>query len=250
MPSPLHPHYDEAGVSYDGGFFYSDGLPDTPNAVTPGKKRMASLSPNLSKLNASQLIALAELVAPKLAPASPATPPLPNLTAKTAALVTKKTAAVTANDAYEAGKASLVNLKEARDAALDALRAEHKVVVAAVEAEARGDSTLLSASGYPLAADPTVSTLPTTVLNLAVTAGDLDGSVDVTFDPELNSKTYEVQATSTDPLNGPWVTKAQPTASGCTLNGFTSGSRVWVRVRGIGTKGPGAWSDPATKIVP
>jgi hypothetical protein len=32
--------------------------------------------------------------------------------------------------------------------------------------------------------------------------------------------------------------------------GLTSGQRVWLRVRGIGSNGPGAWSDPATKIVP
>ena len=50
--------------------------------------------------------------------------------------------------------------------------------------------------------------------------------------------------------NGPWVTVANPTASVFQLTGLTSGQRVWVRVRGIGTQGAGPWSDPYTKIVP
>ena len=34
------------------------------------------------------------------------------------------------------------------------------------------------------------------------------------------------------------------------LSGLVSGTRVWVKVRVIGSQGPGPWSDPATKIVP
>jgi len=34
------------------------------------------------------------------------------------------------------------------------------------------------------------------------------------------------------------------------LKGLTSGRRVWARMRASGNKGPGPWSDPATKIVP
>ena len=36
-----------------------------------------------------------------------------------------------------------------------------------------------------------------------------------------------------------------------TLDGLTSGSKVWVRVRAVGTRGSvGAYSDPANKTVP
>jgi hypothetical protein len=78
----------------------------------------------------------------------------------------------------------------------------------------------------------------------------MDGALDAVWDPEVNSRTYEVQLTTVDPVAGPWTTKAQPTASTTTLNSMTSGQRVWIRVRGVGTKGQGPWSDPATKIVP
>lgn len=47
MPNPILPHYDEAGVTYDGGFFYADGVPDIPSPNH--KHRMASLKQNRRK---------------------------------------------------------------------------------------------------------------------------------------------------------------------------------------------------------
>jgi hypothetical protein len=249
MPSPLHPHYDEVGVTYDGGFFYSDGLADI-STPTPRNTRMASLSPGLSRLNVKQLISLAKVVAGKLAPASPATPPLPNMAAKVTALTTASDAAEAADDAYEAARAALVNLKAVRDQKADDLRAAHKVCVSAVESEANGQETLLSASGYALAA-PAVPAAPVgPIANLSVTASDMDGALDASWDPDTSARTYDVQVTTTDPVAGPWTTVQQPTASFATVSGLTSGNRAWVRVRGVGSKGPGPWSDPATKIVP
>lgn len=251
MPDPLHPHYDEVGVSYDSGFFYSDGLPDNPPVPPSTRKLMASLSPGLSRLNPVQLIALADLVSPQLAPAAPATPPIPNMTTKVAALVTARNTAKASSDAYESAKASLVGLKATRDSDADALRIEHKSLTGALEAETKGDAVLLAQTGYTLTStSPQPSATPGQILNVVVTAGDNDGSVDVSHDPESNSRTYESQLTTVDPVAGPWVTKGQSTTSNSTIAGLTSGQRVWVRVRGNGTKGPGPWSDPATKIVP
>ena len=112
-------------------------------------------------------------------------------------------------------------------------------------------TALLGASGYPLASAAVQSTTPPAqILNLFLTAGDASGTLDLTFDPDALAKTYEVQITTTHPIDGPWTTMVQPTTSYTKLTGLTSGQRVWLRVRGIGSNGPGAWSDPATKIVP
>jgi len=212
---------------------------------------MSSIVINLSRLNAKQLVDLSDLVSPKLAPTAPATPPLPNMAAKVTALIAERNATKAASDIYEAAKSALVNLKNARDDAADALRAEHKVVISAVEAESRGEATELSSSGYPLGSSTSQNaTVPGVIGNLALTAGDADATLDLSYDPEPNSKTYDVQITTVDPLLGPWTTHAQPTTSSLLLSGLTSGQRVWVRVRGVGSKGAGGWSDPATKIVP
>lgn len=173
------------------------------------------------------------------------------MAAKVAALIAKRNAAKTANDAYEAAKAALVNLKETRDAMADELRTEHGSVGKAIEAEAKGNPVILSASGYGMSEPATPATTPPAqIKNLALTAGDADGSLDVQWDNDPLARTYEVQCTTQDPITGPWATVAQPTASTCIITQNQSGIRCWVRVRGIGAKGAGPWSDPATKIVP
>ena len=212
---------------------------------------MSSISAGLSRKNPAQLIALADLVAPKLAPAAPATPPIPNLAAKVTALLAQRGIAKTASDNYEAAKTALVALKATRDAEADDLRAEHTALISTIEGEAKGDAAMLASSGYALAAASVQSSSPPAQIhNLSLTAGDAEGSVDLSYDPEPLAKTYEVQVTTTDPVAGPYVTKDQPTTSSTTVTGLTSGQRVWARVRGIGANGPGPWSDPATKIVP
>ena len=120
----------------------------------------------------------------------------------------------------------------------------------------------LFASGFDLRESPAAASrvldafeeatgeAPGQIKNFSLTAGANDGQVDASFDPEDFAKTYEVQIATVDPVAGPWVTKATPTASNCSIPGLTSGQRVWGRARAIGTNGPGPWSDPATKIVP
>ena len=92
---------------------------------------------------------------------------------------------------------------------------------------------------------------PGQVLNLAVTAGDNDGTLDFAFDPEPVAKSYEVE-TSVDPVSPTsWQKKMTVPKSSGTITGLTSGARMWVRVRAIGADPqPGPWSDPAAKTVP
>ena len=247
MPAPKGFFYDSSNAFYDAGLVY-DG--DT-NQTQKNKHKMATLNLGLSRKNPEQVIALGTLVHGRLVPAPPATPPIPNLATKAATLLTATTAADAANNAYEDGKAALVVLKQNRDAAVDALRVVHTATAKAVESECNGDPVLLAASGYTLAADSgSTSEPPAQVKNLSVTAGDADGEVDVQHDPAARAKTYELQITTVDPVAGPWVPNCLPSSSRCTIKNLTSGQRVWVRVRGIGANGPGAWSDPATKIVP
>jgi len=89
------------------------------------------------------------------------------------------------------------------------------------------------------------------VLNLVLTAGDNDGTLDAAWDPLHGAGSYEVQI-SVDPVSSTsWAFKTVANKSSVTLDGLTSGAKIWVRVRGVGAgnnKGP--WSDPAVKTVP
>jgi hypothetical protein len=83
-----------------------------------------------------------------------------------------------------------------------------------------------------------------------VTAGDHDGELNAQWDPVHGAKTYEVQ-TSPDPFTATsWSKTKSVTPSSVVLTGFTSGARIWVRVRAIGTGGEGNWSSEISKIVP
>ena len=244
---PHHPRYGEPGAIY-GQVFYASGAADN----TPTKRKpMADIKQNLSRMNSGQLITTSETQAALMAPAAPKTPPIPNMAATIAEQETAKADAATANDAYEAGKAALAGLKTTRDAKADVLRGKMLETAKKAASESKGDAAMLQAAGYQLVGTANTPAAATgQPQNLAVTAGDADATVDASCDPTPYTKTYEWQATTGDPVNGPYHTAKLTTSSSTTLTGLTSGTRIWVRVRAIGTKGEGPWSDPATKIVP
>ena len=212
---------------------------------------MASLALNLSRLNPTQNVALADQVLAKMDPPPPATPGVPGLAAETAVYKTARDTANASNDAYEQAKVALGQLKQARDADHDALRIEQTSFSKAVESKAKGDPVVLTASGFPLAGVPTPSTQGTgPIFNFTLTQGDAEGSLDGSHDRPARVTNFEVQVTTVDAIAGPYVTKLSPTTSSWKLTGLPSGQRVWVRVRANGSGGEGPWSDPATKIVP
>lgn len=250
MPDPLNPHYDDIAVFYDSDFFYADGQPDNPPTI-PKPKHMAKLKQKLSRRTPENLVALAELVHPKCAPAAPATPPVPGVVDETAALLAACAASKTANTNWAAAKVTLEAMAQIRRDKGDELRAAHDNLGAVLEAKSHGSAAALTATGYELAETPTASTTPPErILNLNLTAGDEDATVDASCDPDGKASSYEWQVTVVHPVDGPWTAKDPTTSSSATLRNLTSGSRIWVRVRGIGAKGSGPWSDPATKIVP
>lgn len=119
-----------------------------------------------------------------------------------------------------------------------------------VDLTAAGDAAKIQSAGFEVKAAGAAPTLPNPVANLAITAGDNAGELDLTWDPVPKAKTYEIE-TSPDPITATsWTNRPSVPKSRATLTGLTSGARVWAHVRAVGAAGQGAWSDPATKIVP
>ena len=114
-----------------------------------------------------------------------------------------------------------------------------------------GDKTKIESAAMGVRADAAPVGPPTQVLNLVVTAGDNDGSLDVAFDPVRGANSYEIW-TSLDPVSPTsYSFKKSASRSSETINGFTSGAKMWVKVRAIGAGSEtGPFSDPATKTVP
>jgi hypothetical protein len=94
-----------------------------------------------------------------------------------------------------------------------------------------------------------VAVLPGQVRNLTLASGG-PGELDAQWDSDAAAKSYEIQTSSDPGMATSWTAQPNVTKSSTVLHGLTSGSRQSVRVRAVGSTDAGAWSDPATKIVP
>jgi hypothetical protein len=118
-----------------------------------------------------------------------------------------------------------------------------------LQAQGGSDAAKNQGAAMGVAGAAAVAGLPGQVRNLTLVSGN-PGELDAQWDSDAAAKSYEIQ-TSADPVTAiSWVAQPSVTKSSAVLQGLTSGSRQSVRVRAVGSAGAGAWSDPATKIVP
>jgi hypothetical protein len=167
-----------------------------------------------------------------------------------AALQTKITAAETAEDDFQAAKDTAATKKELRDAAFvdleNALRAE----AVTVQTATGGIRAEIVSTGFEVADSPTTHPAPDQVLNLRVTASDSEGVLKASWKRVLFTQQYEYES-CVDPITPTgWVMKGSTKKTRVSVNSFTSGQKIWLRVRAVNAAGDGAWSDPAAKIVP
>jgi hypothetical protein len=235
-------------VVYDLGLLYDSGVhyADTPAPQTTPKKRMAKPKLNLDQLTYEQKLTQANEIKTKLTGNANFTTTTPTLAAYAVLITTATTKHAEWTDAQQLGKTKTTE----RLAAFDALDAATTQLAGYVEAASGGDAAKIESAGMSVRAPKTPPSVPAQVLNLALTAGDFPGTLDVAFDPQAGAKSYEAQ-TSADPMSDTsWAFKMSLAKSSGTIPGLTSGSKVWARTRAVGAAGVGPWSDPAVKVVP
>ncbi len=208
---------------------------------------MAKVKLNLGRLSIPQKLTLGQNIITAMT--GNANFPAPNPTL--AAMQTAVTNLQTKNNAVEAGKAAQEQKMTERATAEGAFNAAFTTQAATVQSASAGDATKILSSGMSVIGTSGPVVAPGQVLNLVVTAGDNDGTLDFAFDPEPVAKSYEIEI-SVDPVSATsWEKKQTAAKSSGTIAGLTSGARMWVRVRAIGAAPlPGPWSDPAAKTVP
>lgn len=115
---------------------------------------------------------------------------------------------------------------------------------------ANGNIEMLAHSGFPFRKTTEHSQLPPGAPgDLKLKKGPLSGTVFATCDRPAHVDTLELQS-GADGDVGPWMAAGIFTSSrNMEVTGLTPGQHLWVRVRGVGTNGPGDWSDPATIMV-
>jgi hypothetical protein len=237
------PNYDTPGLTYDSGLFYDDVVTPQPNT-----KRMAKVKLGLAQLSPDEVISLGNQIKTALTGNATFTSPNPTLTTL-AMLITTATTKVAVQ---KASQLSATQATADRDAAMLALETALTSLASHVENVSGGDRVKIESAGMSVKSVAAPIGQLEQVQNVSITAGDSEGRLDLQWDPVRGAKNYQIQ-TSTDP-NVPtgWSLKDTSSASKLSLTGLTSGQKVWLRVRAKASKNvhDGAWSDPATKIVP
>ena len=119
-----------------------------------------------------------------------------------------------------------------------------------VQSISGGNAEIISKSGISVKASPSpVGQLPAPT-DLSATASAMEGEVALRWTGVKGAKSYKVETATDITGEGNWQSAASCTKGSCTVKGLTSGEKYWFRVAAVGAAGLGAYSNPATKIVP
>ena len=117
-----------------------------------------------------------------------------------------------------------------------------------VENTSEGDVAKIQSAGMDVRDEAGASVVPAVPEGLSATAGDMEGEIDLQWEPVSNAKSYAIQQSPDPP--GTWAQAAISTKSKHSITNLTSGDKYWFRVAAVGAGGQSGWSDPATRIVP
>jgi hypothetical protein len=123
-----------------------------------------------------------------------------------------------------------------------------------LELVAQGDTNILTTTGFDLRRDiikgTSVDILPAPV-DFRVNHGQKSGTLEIHTARSPNAGSYDVQTTQGDPtVEANWQHAAtSKTSSHIKLEGLNPAQTYWVRLRAIGSHGPGIWTDPICIIV-
>jgi hypothetical protein len=236
------PSFD-SGARYDSDLFYDAGPPMPP--LIPKPKRMAKPKLELRRKTDPELENYAQAIIAAMTGNANFPTPTPTLATVTTAI-----------DAYSASLQTIAArqaaLREAftiKEQSRSALEQQLTYLGNYVEIAAQGDEAKIESAGMGVRSAPSPVGIPSMVANLAPSAGDFPGTVDLTWDPTPNASSYEVQTRLHEDA-APWVTFKIVTASRITVDGLTPGSLYAFQVRAIATAGAGPWSDEAVKRAP
>jgi hypothetical protein len=146
---------------------------------------------------------------------------------------------------------------EAAQAATESLRAAeaaYDMVITRIAASAlsavAGDAAKLGRGGFVLRREGTPTRELAQVANLRVETNGYTGRLKLRWQPVRGAKAYQVQLCPDPMTDTSFVTARVSTRSRLTLDGLTSATKQWVRVRGVIGDITGEWSEPVGKIVP
>ena len=167
------------------------------------------------------------------------------------ALADVTTAADDLETAYNASQVARQDSQEKTTIMYDKKDALNKIITRVglyVENTSDGDTAKIESAGMDVRATAGASTPPDVPHALSATAGDMEGEIDLHWEPSSRAKSYVIQQSNDPP--GTWSQAGVITKSKYSVLNLTSGDKYWFRVSAVGTAGQSGWSDPATRIAP
>ena len=231
--------YDTPGLFYDSGALYDTVSPP------PERKRMAKVKLALKDLTRDQLADKGDTIKTALTGNPNFTTPVPTPAAIGTAATTLRTKIAAINSTKAAAATAVAD----GDAAFKALADLIVQSGGYVQTTSGGDPVKIQSAGFDVASDGAPVHM-TKVANLSAAVGDSPGEIDLNWNPVSGAKSYEIQTSTTPDTESSWAFKETSTKSKATLNGLTSASKIWVRVRAVGANDKGGFSDPAESVVP
>lgn len=207
---------------------------------------MASIKLNFSRLSVRDKIALTRSIVAQMGGDARFVTPRPPLqdVGQLASELEEAENTVQAARQDAKAKTTIRNNKE------DDLSRAIGMLVGYVASVSGGDEEFIEAAGMTVRDAPGTSSTPTQPAALSATAGDHDGTIDLSWDPIVEAASYIIEMSPDPPTTISWNHQGVSTKSTFTVPGLTSGTRHWFRVAAVNSNGQSPWSDPATKIVP
>jgi len=234
--------YDQPDIKHDSGWRYDSGA--------ARQRKGLMIKPSL-KLKAQKDIPFVEYATAVANAMTAHAGQYPNSAATVALLVTAIAAYAAALQAVVDGKLTQQGLVDAKNAARVAVEQLLRILAGQVNEVAQGDINLIHEAGMQASTEPAPVLMPQ-VVDLQLTPSKHDGELLAKWKPVADVRFYDVQVcldATTVPTN--WQDKLNTTKAKCKLNDtLVSGQKVWARVRAVGARDEGPWSDPAWKTVP
>jgi hypothetical protein len=228
-------------LRYNTGLFYGQLLPEEK-----GHKVMARVSAKLWKFGILQLLQFLQNLITAATGNANAPTPNPHLVT----LQGLYDDGVTKNNAYTAAQDACTAALAERDEQIRLIIAGINAYANSMETHTMFDPVKLQTLGLPLRSAPVAPQPVTMVAGLTTSTEDVEGVLNVRWNSQSQAVSYEVQhSADPDALTG-WVSLMPIARTRLKLTGLPSGQKRWVRVRAFNDLGPGAWSDPSSRMIP
>ena len=241
------PRFD-SHATFDASLRYDAGVVPVPPPNRKRTKYMPKFKLDLAKKTPAQKIVLGQNHVTAMT--GNASFPAANRLPADAAFQTALTALDTAEADVAAKKTAWKQCIATRDAAEAAFDAALTSRASYCEAAQPADDAALASTGLPLRTAPAaIGDLPAPG-DLVASMGDDPGEMELSWDPVYGANSYAIEKREHNVPAAVWAAVQTVSQSKLTVTGLTSGTTYAFRVRAIGPKGNGPWSDEAVKMSP